>query len=567
MSVDKDHQKTIKDSKMVLYDLISRNITVKKRTFAALGCISGLANALVLALINNVAENIADIHRENHILYYLALFSLTIAIYGLTQHRLMTKAAKMVEQAIDGLRVELFECVRHTELATLEKIGKEKIFTTLSKELQTISQSAQLFVIIGQSISLVFFTSMYIAYHSFVAFIVLAVLIMLGGSIHRLRADEIQKNMQQSFESENKLIQRLSDLLDGFKEVKLSVPRADDLEYEFAMDSARAKRSKTKTQTLFASDFILSQISFFAATGAMVFIVPVLSHVYTDVVIKVTTASLFLIGPITSIVGGIPIFTAASEAGQNVLALEKELQSEQEKTQHTKSAHAELATFEQIQLSGAYYQHNRAPGEHAFVVGPIDFQLQRGKITFITGGNGSGKTTFIRMLTGLYELQAGKILLDGQQLNETSLQGYRSLFTAVFSDFHLFKQLYGIHDTKQQEIDEWLAFLEMNTKVSIFDGQFSTVDLSSGQRKRLALLSTILENRPVYIFDEWAADQDPIFRRKFYEQVLPRLKARGNTVIAITHDDTYFHLADAHLKMVEGQLTDNNDIVSNGVSS
>lgn len=171
------------------------------------------------------------------------------------------------------------------------------------------------------------------------------------------------------------------------------------------------------------------------------------------------------------------------------------------------------------------------------------------------------------MLTGLYELQAGKILLDGQQLNETSLQGYRSLFTAVFSDFHLFKQLYGIHDTKQQEIDEWLAFLEMNSKVSIVDGQFSTVDLSSGQRKRLALLSTILENRPVYIFDEWAADQDPIFRRKFYQQVLPRLKARGNTVIAITHDDTYFHLADAHFKMVEGQLTDNNDIVSNGVSS
>lgn len=154
---------------MVLYELIRRHIQIKKRTFFALGCISGLANALVLALINNVAANISDINKENHILYYLVLFSLTIAIYGLTQQRLMTKAAQMVERAIDKLRVDLFESIRHTELSTLEKVGKERIFNTISKELQTISQSAQLFVIIGQSISLVFFTSLYIAWHSFVA--------------------------------------------------------------------------------------------------------------------------------------------------------------------------------------------------------------------------------------------------------------------------------------------------------------------------------------------------------------------------------------------------------------
>ncbi|WP_232003099.1 ABC transporter transmembrane domain-containing protein [Pseudoalteromonas piscicida] len=291
---------------MVLYELIRRHIQIKKRTFIALGCISGLANALVLALINNVAANISDINKENHILYYLVLFTLTIAIYGFTQQRLMTKAAQMVERAIDKLRVDLFESIRHTELSTLEKIGKERIFNTISKELQTISQSAQLFVIIGQSISLVFFTSLYIAWHSFVAFMVVSTLILVGASIHRLRANEIQRNMRISFESENQLIQRLSDLLDGFKEVKLSEPRAEDLEHEYRRDSNRARRAKTKTQTLFATDFILSQITFFAATGAMVFIVPMLSDVYTDVVIKVTTASLFLIGPITSIVGGIP---------------------------------------------------------------------------------------------------------------------------------------------------------------------------------------------------------------------------------------------------------------------
>ncbi|GEK09163.1 cyclic peptide export ABC transporter [Pseudoalteromonas peptidolytica] len=553
---------------MVLYELIRRHIQIKKRTFFALGCISGLANALVLALINNVAANISDINKENHILYYLVLFSLTIAIYGLTQQRLMTKAAQMVERAIDKLRVDLFESIRHTELSTLEKVGKERIFNTISKELQTISQSAQLFVIIGQSISLVFFTSLYIAWHSFVAFMVISTLIMVGASIHRLRANEIQRNMRISFDSENQLIHRLSDLLDGFKEVKLSEPRAEDLEREYRRDSNRARRAKTKTQTLFATDFILSQITFFTATGAMVFIVPMLSDVYTDVVIKVTTASLFLIGPITSIVGGIPVFTTATEAAQNVLALERDLKTiaDQQHTERLKSTE-NLTSFKAITMQGAFYQHQKKSSDRPFSVGPVDITFEQGKTTFITGGNGSGKTTFIRMLTGLYALQGGQILLNGQAVTDDNRLAYRSLFTAVFADFHLFQQLYGIRDLSAQEIDEWLDFLEMRAKVSIQEGAFSTIDLSSGQRKRLALLSTILENRPIYIFDEWAADQDPIFRRKFYEQVLPRLKARGNTIIAITHDDAYFHLADTHLKMEEGQLFTHQDSESNGVLS
>ncbi len=525
-------------------------------------------NALVLALINNVAANISDINKENHILYYLVLFTLTIAIYGFTQQRLMTKAAQMVERAIDKLRVDLFESIRHTELSTLEKIGKERIFNTISKELQTISQSAQLFVIIGQSISLVFFTSLYIAWHSFVAFMVISTLILVGASIHRLRANEIQRNMRISFESENQLIQRLSDLLDGFKEVKLSEPRAEDLEHEYRRDSNRARRAKTKTQTLFATDFILSQITFFAATGAMVFIVPMLSDVYTDVVIKVTTASLFLIGPITSIVGGIPVFTTATEAAQNVLALERDLKNVQDEQEVKRPEPSEsLTSFNAITLAGAFYQHQKKSSDRPFAVGPVDITFKQGKTTFITGGNGSGKTTFIRMLTGLYELQSGQILLNGKAVTEDNRLAYRSLFTAVFADFHLFQQLYGIRDLSTEEIDEWLDFLEMRAKVGIQNGAFSTIDLSSGQRKRLALLSTILENRPIYIFDEWAADQDPIFRRKFYEQVLPRLKARGNTIIAITHDDAYFHLADVHLKMEEGQLLAHHDSESNGVPS
>jgi putative ATP-binding cassette transporter len=76
------------------------------------------------------------------------------------------------------------------------------------------------------------------------------------------------------------------------------------------------------------------------------------------------------------------------------------------------------------------------------------------------------------------------------------------------------------------------------------DGRLSTTRLSAGQRRRLALLQVFLDRRPVVALDEWAAEQDPIFRRVFYTELLPELQRRGATVVAITHDDRYFHIAD-----------------------
>ena len=57
-----------------------------------------------------------------------------------------------------------------------------------------------------------------------------------------------------------------------------------------------------------------------------------------------------------------------------------------------------------------------------------------------------------------------------------------------------------------------------------------------------------------YDFDEWAADQDPEFRRYFYDVLLPGLKAEGRTLIVVTHDDRYFHVADQVVFMEEGRV-------------
>ena len=106
-----------------------------------------------------------------------------------------------------------------------------------------------------------------------------------------------------------------------------------------------------------------------------------------------------------------------------------------------------------------------------------------------------------------------------------------------------------------QRGNELLAKLHLQNKVKVQDGAFTTLTLSQGQRKRLALVVAYLENRPFLVFDEWAADQDPVFKEIFYHELLPELRAMGKTILVISHDDRYFHLADRLIRMENGRLT------------
>jgi putative ATP-binding cassette transporter len=192
-------------------------------------------------------------------------------------------------------------------------------------------------------------------------------------------------------------------------------------------------------------------------------------------------------------------------------------------------------------------------------VGPIDLTIRAHEITFITGGNGSGKSTFLKLLTGLYQPTSGVIKVDKVPIDETNREIYRNMISTVFSDYHLFKRLYGLRNIDHQEINELLREMELEEKTGLVDNEFETLELSNGQKKRLALLVSLLEDRPIFVFDEWAADQDPGFRRKFYKELLQKLKEKGKTIIAVTHDDRYFDVADRLLKMEEGKVTEERD--------
>ncbi|WP_310481926.1 ATP-binding cassette domain-containing protein [Chamaesiphon sp. VAR_48_metabat_403] len=194
--------------------------------------------------------------------------------------------------------------------------------------------------------------------------------------------------------------------------------------------------------------------------------------------------------------------------------------------------------------------------EKGFLLGPISMTLEPGTVTFLVGGNGSGKSTLAKLITGLYLPQSGAVYLNDKLIVERDLEWYRQHFSAIFSDFYLFEQCLGFDRINlDRDVEQYLRELQLDRKVTVKDGTLSTINLSQGQRKRLALLTAYLEDRPIYLFDEWASDRDPLFRDLFYKEILGKLKARGKTILVISHDDRYFHLANQIIKLDYGTIS------------
>jgi putative ATP-binding cassette transporter len=215
--------------------------------------------------------------------------------------------------------------------------------------------------------------------------------------------------------------------------------------------------------------------------------------------------------------------------------------------------------FDKIEMRNVIFRYVDKLSDIAFQIGPLDFILRAGELVFITGGNGSGKSTFLKVLAGLYPPDSGELLLDGVPINSDTRDAYRALMSAIFTDYHLFQRLYGIPAPEQSEVDRLLTQFRLADKTALSDGEFRTLELSGGQRKRLALLVSLLEKRPVLLLDEWTSDQDPEFRRKFYYELLPDLMEAGATVVVITHDDRYLdelHLPARRLRMDEGRFVE-----------
>jgi putative ATP-binding cassette transporter len=292
---------------------------------------------------------------------------------------------------------------------------------------------------------------------------------------------------------------------------------------------------------------------FFGLAAAIVFVLPVFGIVQSDQLLKIVTVVLFMIGPIVNVISSSPAVASASAACAQMVDLESRLEAA---SVSSRGSSEHLRRFDEIRLQGATYRHGGEGESTGFQVGPIDLSLRRGELLFVSGGNGSGKSTVLRLLTALYLPQQGGIVLDGATIGPERRESYQSLFSTVFSDFHLFERTFGLGDVDDVKVAAWLAKMGLADKTALNNRRFDTIRLSTGQRKRLALVVAMLEDRPIYILDEFAADQDPEFRRSFYDEILPAMLERGKTVVVVTHDERYFDRATRRVIMDEGRIVE-----------
>jgi putative pyoverdin transport system ATP-binding/permease protein len=396
---------------------------------------------------------------------------------------------------------------------------------------------------------------------SLLAFALSIVIVGFAAALFHSKSRQLAMGTRQAAEWENRLFDRLIDLLDGFKEVRLNRSRSDDLFDDVVEVSRTAANIKIRTESETFKRLIFSQSSMYILLGAVVFIVPTFSDAAGASITKTTTALLFVVGACFGLVQSIPVLTAANAAADNIERLEARLRAT---TAAAEVSPAEPAKrFDSIEMRNVVFRYIDKWSEATFQVGPLDFTLRSGDLVFITGGNGSGKSTFLKVLAGLYKPDSGEIILDGARINDNSRDTYRALISAIFSDYHLFQRLYGISDPDPIEVDRLLTQYRLHDKTSLTDVEFRTLDLSGGQRKRLALIVSLLEKRPILLLDEWTAEQDPEFRRKFYDELLPALTRAGATIVVITHDDRYldeWELPARKLRMDEGRFVEQHSV-------
>lgn len=534
-----------------LWDLISRESKAERREIVIATGVSGLANAAIVAIIGEAAQTAAY---DNLNLRYLLLFILAMTLYIIGQRYSASRMVRITTHLGQTLRVRVVDKVQASELPVLERIGKSRIVNALSRDATTISDSGEAMIDGLQAVIFVVFAYMYIAWLSLPAF---ALSVMSAGAAMTLvmrNQAKTQALLRRTRSGEVEFLNNVTDAIDGFKEARLNTRRREDLQRDVHATSEKVSALREEVEDVHTRSTILGRSALYVLIAVVVFMLPAMVQTYNAVITETVTAILFVVGPLGLLVGIVPYLERANEAARAISELEEQLDAENAAAAAAPAAPADAPReAAPITLEDVRFSYKAADGD-LFTLGPVSLSIAPGELVFLTGGNGSGKSTLLKLLTGIYLPDAGRIRAGGAVVTRANIQPYREMFSAIFSDFHLFRRLYGLLGTDEAAVTRLLRQMQIDHKVQYAGDHFSNLDLSTGQRKRLALVVSLLEDRPVLVFDELAADQDPDFRRFLYEELLPALKAEGRTVIAATHDDRYFGVADKIVKLEYGKL-------------
>lgn len=542
----------LSNKQIPLLDLFKKESDLKLGPLLAISVLSGASNAALLATINKATTN-GDNRGDDLRLMFMSI--LCIAIFIVTKRYVLTKGVFFVEELVRKMRVRIVNKIRHSELLMMEEMGTSDIYARISKDAVQVSHSAEIISNGFQSLIMVTFSVIYVAFLSIPSFLVMILYFVLGIYAYLRLSQVANKLLQKATEKEKSFFETLDSILYGFKEIKISKKKNDSVYAKFTQVTHETKDLYISANNKFITSYIFSQSFFYILLTVIIFVLPMYYEVVNTSVVKISSAILFIVGPMETLVNSIPFIMQANVSAGNIVHLEEKLESNlaAEELEHLNDPdyHIEPLPFEkEVVLKNVAFQY---PGE-GFSVGPISLSIPKGEVTFLSGGNGVGKSTFLKLIAGLYYPKTGSITVDGTVLKDSNYANHRELFSVIFTDFYLFERLYGLEHIDQEKVNDLLKTMRIDNKTQVVDHEITERNLSTGQKKRLALVISLLEEKSIYIFDEVAADQDPIFKKYFYKELLTEMKKQGKTVMVVTHDDFYFDVCDNHYKLEDGEL-------------
>ena len=457
------------------------------------------------------------------------------------------------QDAVFKMQMRLSRQILSSELSHLEHLGTPRLLATLTEDVQAISNAVFSIPFLCINIAVVVGCLIYVTLLSWKVFLMVMVLFAIAIGSSRILLQHGRKQLKYARDDQDLLFKHFRTIAEGIKELKLNYSRRQDfLTEDLQTTASQFRRHNIRGLNFFAATSSWGRLIFFFAIGAVLFLLPNLVAVEPETLSGYIITFTYLIAPMENIVAKLPVISKASIALQKIEMLGLSLASRAEAATMPTALNR---SWHHLELKGVTHTYQSDREDINFTLGPIDLSLVPGQIVFIIGGNGSGKSTFAKLLTGLYIPEIGQILFDGQPINGENREWYRQHFSVIFADFYLFERLLGFDENDlDSQAENYLKQLQLDRKVKVLQGKLSTTSLSQGQRKRLALLTAYLEDRPIYLFDEWAADQDPIFKEIYYTQFLTQLRDRGKTVLVISHDDQYFDIADRLIKLDYGQI-------------
>lgn len=513
------------------------------------GLVSGICNTGLVALVHNILGRGKD--RPMYLLVVYIGLCLLLPLSRFTSQLLLTQLS---QRGIFELRLQMSRQILSAPLRRLEEVGSARIMSSLTDDLFIITTTLISIPVLCMQLAVVIGCLAYMAWLSWTAFLTVLVFMALGILSFRAAVNKATKYMIMARRDADVLFRHYRALNDGAKELKLHRLRRNTFINEVMRTTALSLRRNNVTGTgIMAVASSWYQILFFTLIGLLLFVLPLIQGVDSGLLTGYVLAIFYMLIPFEDLTGLIPSMARANISLQRIDELGISLTSDV-KEKEVESGKPDQY-WQRLELNGVTHSYHNERDGSTFTLGPIDFAFKPGELVFLVGGNGSGKTTLAKLLSGLYIPEKGDISLDGTPITDENRDEYRQFFSAVFYDFFLFETLLGLDPEKLDDrARDYLTQLQLDHKVQIKEGELSTIDLSQGQRKRLALLTAFLEDRPFYIFDEWAADQDPVFREVFYLQILAELKRKNKTVLVISHDDRYYHLGDRVIKLDYGKI-------------